>query len=415
MARTTGPLFSVSATGSIAKSLLYNRNKARNYSAKHHQPNSYKSTPQLIRRSKWIEACYAWSTLTQAEKDQWTNLKKNDVLSGFSDFTSKYLISIDKTNSAQKLPDNTTFSEHTRQSTTGPETIKTWGAAIQDPYCYFCHNTTPARATKTNIYNPKDTITKSYNLPLQYFRYPYIFQNILYTITRTDPSYLVMISLVDLHIIRTILLPDTIEYAEDLIVTENYIYIIAQSGPSKLLRLSRSNFTTSTVYTMPVGYNQVLRIISDETYLWIVNQSIPGRILRMTISDPSWQVSWKCPVGIDNTFSLDDDGTNLWISRADNSSSFIKMPKTDPLLYTIHTTSGTNINTRAVKHANGRVYIAKDTTPLTIISFDPLTPTIQTEYTIPTITGRIRQLPITNYAIQIQTQDETKTLTKLWL
>jgi hypothetical protein len=71
MAKVSGPLMSVTATGSIAQTLTMLRQSGRNIAKRKSSPGGAPSAAQLARRAYYRQASADWMALTPLEKSAW--------------------------------------------------------------------------------------------------------------------------------------------------------------------------------------------------------------------------------------------------------------------------------------------------------------------------------------------------------
>lgn len=74
MARATGPLFSISAQGTLGNAITYQTNKGRNTIRTKPEPNNPKTLPQRIARAGVQIANEFWSQATDEQKEAWTSI-----------------------------------------------------------------------------------------------------------------------------------------------------------------------------------------------------------------------------------------------------------------------------------------------------------------------------------------------------
>lgn len=95
MAKVTGPLFSLSASGQIAKSLVYMTWKGIQDVRKYVIPANPKSALQIVQRGKFEDGVDAWhaSAWNAADLAAWNLLAsiQEGVMSGFNAFLKKYV------------------------------------------------------------------------------------------------------------------------------------------------------------------------------------------------------------------------------------------------------------------------------------------------------------------------------------
>lgn len=91
MAKITGPLFSQSATGSIAKRVTF-RETARGTFAHKTPKASTSATPgQIAQRANYQDAIVAWHALDGPTKQYWREIGIIMKMTGYNAFISDYL------------------------------------------------------------------------------------------------------------------------------------------------------------------------------------------------------------------------------------------------------------------------------------------------------------------------------------
>ncbi len=89
MAKTKGPLFSLEASGSVAKTIVYSQWKGRNYVRQHTIPLNPQSPAQVNVRAAMTLLVAAWQGEIQGTKDSWNTYGKLTNLSGFNAYVSR--------------------------------------------------------------------------------------------------------------------------------------------------------------------------------------------------------------------------------------------------------------------------------------------------------------------------------------
>jgi len=79
MAKLNGPLFSLSASGSIDKELTYSARRAVRQVRFQKKQKDVASTDRVIHRGRFVEAVTKWNSLTAGEKQSWNNFIKGKV------------------------------------------------------------------------------------------------------------------------------------------------------------------------------------------------------------------------------------------------------------------------------------------------------------------------------------------------
>lgn len=86
MARVSGPLFSMSASGSVGKAITFASWKGRQYCREWFIPQNPKTTTQVNVRSAFSLLVAYWQTLTGTQQDDWQVLADPVRKSGFNVF-----------------------------------------------------------------------------------------------------------------------------------------------------------------------------------------------------------------------------------------------------------------------------------------------------------------------------------------
>ena len=84
MARTTGPLFSLDASGSVGGAITFSKWKGRNYVRRRIIPSNPKSGAQVGRRAMFAFLSKAWTDLTAPEQASWQTIADQVVASPFN-------------------------------------------------------------------------------------------------------------------------------------------------------------------------------------------------------------------------------------------------------------------------------------------------------------------------------------------
>lgn len=92
MVRLKGQLLSMSASGSLAKTLTYSNWKGRAYVKKYSQPTNNEQLAQLGMRAAMGFLSKEWTLLSTADKDSWNELAAADVVSEFDSFIGYNLL-----------------------------------------------------------------------------------------------------------------------------------------------------------------------------------------------------------------------------------------------------------------------------------------------------------------------------------
>lgn len=91
MAKVTGPLMSIDASGTYAKTLVFSKWKGRNYVRERVIPLNPKSALQLGVRSMMSFLSQAWTGLAAGEKDDYDAGALSKSISAFNEFLSQNL------------------------------------------------------------------------------------------------------------------------------------------------------------------------------------------------------------------------------------------------------------------------------------------------------------------------------------
>lgn len=92
MAKTSGPLFSEDAHGTVGKVLTYSKRKTVKQVRYQRKQEDVESAAQLVQRQKYKDGIAAWKALSEAEKAIYNQLGNARGLTGFNYFLSIYLI-----------------------------------------------------------------------------------------------------------------------------------------------------------------------------------------------------------------------------------------------------------------------------------------------------------------------------------
>lgn len=84
MARTTGPLMSMDASGSIAGTLTFSKWKGRNYVRQLVIPANPQTALQTAFRAMFGFLGSAWAAISPTDQDTWNGLADNDKISDFN-------------------------------------------------------------------------------------------------------------------------------------------------------------------------------------------------------------------------------------------------------------------------------------------------------------------------------------------
>jgi len=91
MARTTGPLLSLDASGSVAGTIVFSKWKGRSYVRQLVQPANPKSAKQTGVRAMMKYLAQLWTSISAPDKATWTDLALTRQISPFNAYTSENL------------------------------------------------------------------------------------------------------------------------------------------------------------------------------------------------------------------------------------------------------------------------------------------------------------------------------------
>ncbi len=89
MARTKGPLFSLDASGSLDKTIVYSQWKGRSYVRRHAIPFNPKTPAQVNVRTAMKLLVTAWQGELPAYQEEWNTYGKTLNLSGFNAYVKR--------------------------------------------------------------------------------------------------------------------------------------------------------------------------------------------------------------------------------------------------------------------------------------------------------------------------------------
>ncbi len=89
MARVKGPLFSLEASGSVSKTIVYSQWKGRNYVREHTIPLNPQTAAQVNVRTAMTLLVAAWQAEDPAYQTTWGEYGKQFNLSGFNSYVSR--------------------------------------------------------------------------------------------------------------------------------------------------------------------------------------------------------------------------------------------------------------------------------------------------------------------------------------
>lgn len=88
MARVTGPLMSIDASGSVAGTVVFAKWRGRNYVRRHAVPANPKTTAQLAARAIVRFLATAWASIIDANKATWSAAAEAKKISSFNEFVA---------------------------------------------------------------------------------------------------------------------------------------------------------------------------------------------------------------------------------------------------------------------------------------------------------------------------------------
>lgn len=91
MARVKGPLFSIDASGSLAKTVTYSKWKGRNYVRQHVIPQNPNSATQVNVRTAWTLLVTSWQARIAGDIVLWNAFAVQFEMSGFNQYISRGL------------------------------------------------------------------------------------------------------------------------------------------------------------------------------------------------------------------------------------------------------------------------------------------------------------------------------------
>jgi hypothetical protein len=89
MARTTGPLLSFDASGSVGGAITFSKWKGRNYVRQLVIPSNPQTASQTTFRSMFKFLSQAWAAILAADQDTWDGLANADKVSDFNAYMAK--------------------------------------------------------------------------------------------------------------------------------------------------------------------------------------------------------------------------------------------------------------------------------------------------------------------------------------
>lgn len=90
MAKVLKPLFSDSASGTFARTIVYRTSSVLARASGRPRPSHRASAAQLSQRADFLDGCVAWRALSQAQRDSWSAAAAPGQ-TGFNAFLSAFL------------------------------------------------------------------------------------------------------------------------------------------------------------------------------------------------------------------------------------------------------------------------------------------------------------------------------------
>jgi len=91
MPKVTGPLFSITALGTLGKVITFQKNRSGSIVTKMPVPKKGTTEDQEAARSKFQAAAASWSSLTENEKANWNSVAAGTKQTGFNIYLKEYL------------------------------------------------------------------------------------------------------------------------------------------------------------------------------------------------------------------------------------------------------------------------------------------------------------------------------------
>lgn len=91
MARTKGPLFSLEASGSLKKTLVYGHWKGRSYVRSHVIPENPQTPTQVNLRTAWTLLVASWQGEAAPYQLEWNQFAEQFQMSGFNQYMKRGL------------------------------------------------------------------------------------------------------------------------------------------------------------------------------------------------------------------------------------------------------------------------------------------------------------------------------------
>lgn len=89
MARVKAPLFSLEASGSLKKTIVYSQWKGRNYVREHTVPFNPETEKQVNLRTAFALVVKAWQDEEETYKEEWDEFAKIFQMSGFNSYVGR--------------------------------------------------------------------------------------------------------------------------------------------------------------------------------------------------------------------------------------------------------------------------------------------------------------------------------------
>ena len=91
MAKVTGPLMSLYASGAFAYAMVFAKWKGIDYTRQYTVPSNPQTENQVKVREYFTAAVAAWQAESQAAKDAWNKAASGQQMSGFNMYVSGYI------------------------------------------------------------------------------------------------------------------------------------------------------------------------------------------------------------------------------------------------------------------------------------------------------------------------------------
>ena len=92
MARVTGPLLSLDASGTVYKTVTFAKWKGRNYCRQWFKPANPRTAAQIAQRALFTAAVASWHETPAEIQAQWDETARIFYISGFNYFVQQYIL-----------------------------------------------------------------------------------------------------------------------------------------------------------------------------------------------------------------------------------------------------------------------------------------------------------------------------------